>query len=174
MQGLDMLGIEFNLFYKKSNKFTTTFGLILSLLLYLIVLLCFIFFGIDIILREKPDVIVNQNFINNPIADLANFTFLLRPMKNNKDTIEEIDRKLNLVLKFIDLDYSREIMPTKYTYIPMVNCSTTRAVRLNENDVISHMIGKPDEYYCIPDSFKEEYMGKHGTNYHKMTVFILK
>jgi hypothetical protein len=173
-ENLDILAMKFNLFYRKRDKFPTIIGAFLSLTLMLSFGICFILFGLDLVQKKKPDVMTNEVFIPDPLANLSEFTFLMKPFDIGLNSTTEVARKFSFNLLYIDLNESRINQTQEYIFVPMVTCDTTQLILTNRDNITSYLMGTPSEYYCIPDSFQGELYGKHGTNNHKMINFLIR
>jgi hypothetical protein len=63
---LDYFGVKPRLYIDEDTKYKTTFGAIISIIIYILITAAFLFFGSELIKREKPQVIKSEYYFTDP------------------------------------------------------------------------------------------------------------
>jgi hypothetical protein len=85
---IDLFGMEPKINIKQYNKYNTFFGGFVSIFIYILVVLGFIYFGQELILKANPTVIVSNQYDTNPLQfnltkEKFNFFIKLQDVNSN-------------------------------------------------------------------------------------------
>jgi hypothetical protein len=154
------------IFGKKTYK--TNLGSILSILIILLSVLCFFGFGIDLLQKKKPEILLGKEFIQTPKISRSHFNFLISPQLRGGKVIPEVMRKLSFHLSFGLTDNSDPKNSTYFKEMELVFCNKTKNYKENIYNITSSTLIDSSISFCLSDDFTEDLIGKFGNN--KFTV----
>ena len=167
----DFIGARPALFTKNSSWHKSNIGGLMTFILLVITILCFIGFGIDIVQRKRPQ-IYNSKAINNMNTLEKNKTiFAFAPMLRGGKKIEDIYRKINPLVYYVEVNAGKD---TKYTLVPLVSCMETEVFKSNFMNITGVLIGKAETYLCMSDEFNLPWIGKFGNGISSYYEFYFK
>jgi hypothetical protein len=164
---LDFLGPKPTLFIDKHERYRTASGGLLSKILGILTILCFIGFGMDLFLRKKPSTLLTKIYDSYPKVEYNRFKFLLAPAYNGPRKMNDIKRKLSFTYTYHQADSTLDVPCVNYTYYDMVPCTEINFFEKNPEFKLSTLVPKED-YYCVPENFDLPLEGKFGNSKFKM------
>jgi hypothetical protein len=169
---LDFIGARPALFTKNSSWHQSKIGGLMTFIIFVITILCFIGFGIDIVQRKRPQ-IYNSKVIDNSNILQKNLTiFAFAPMMRGGKKIEDVNKKIVPVVYYVEVNAGKD---TNYTIVPLVPCMETEVFKTNFLNVTSKiLIGKAETYLCMSDEFNLPFMGKFGNGISNYYEFYFK
>jgi hypothetical protein len=167
---LDHFGTKPELFVQHTNQFKTTIGASFTLLCYLLSIVCFVIFGLDIIQRKNPFIQMTKQYQHQPEANYDNFLMMLAPMLEKGVTIPDVDKKLKYYFRYTETMGTN----TTQTMIPSVPCTETKFFKENRYNVQSHIYTDAKNYRCLPDTFNETLKGRYGSSQFTVYEFIIE
>jgi hypothetical protein len=73
--------------------------------------------------------------------------------------VTEFERKVAFELYFPDTDSSRENV-TNLTIVSLIQCTKTE--KYKRHNASNYLVGTEKNYYCLPDEFEGDMVGKFG------------
>jgi hypothetical protein len=164
---IDLLGHKPELFYQKEDRYKTTLGSLLTIVIGLLSILAFIGFGLNLLLRKNPTGVYNKELNEDKNVEVKDLFFLFAPHLPLGLRLEEFSRKFEMRLRYFDTDFISEDRRTNTTIaqtIPLVYCTETERYKNNYLNVTSHMTLNHSDYWCIPDDFTKSISGSQGSS----------
>jgi hypothetical protein len=164
---LDFLGPKPTLYIDKHERYRTASGGLMSIILGILTILCFIGFGMDLFQRKKPSTLLTKIYDSYPKVEYNRFKFLLAPAYNGPRKMNDIKRKLSFTYTYHQADSTLDVPCVNYTYYDMVPCTEINFFEKNPEFKLSTLVPKED-YYCVPENFDLPLEGKFGNSKFKM------
>jgi hypothetical protein len=158
----DLLGPEIKFYSQSSSKLKSNLGSVLTIIIFLFSILCFIGLGMDMIFKRNPSLFEYRNFNLTSEIELAKMPFSIGIMRPGGGIINEIRRKVKVYFKYSITNSSNLNQPTEYKIFDLVPCTEVNLFKSNENSIKSKLIGDIDRFYCLPNNFKESLVGQFG------------
>jgi hypothetical protein len=152
---LDLLGPKVTLYSRSSSTLKTNSGAILTLIIGIFSIVCFVGLGMDMILRRKPSLYEYRMFNLTSEIKLEKIPFAIGIMRPGGGVINELNRKLRIFFEYALTNSSNLIQPTKFVNYNLVPCKETTLFKQNINEIKSKIIGQEDRFFCLPEEFKE-------------------
>ena len=170
---IDFIGARPALFTRNSSWHQSNIGGLMTVGLFVIVILCLIGFGIDIVQRRRPQVYNSKLIDNLNILEKSNKTiFAFAPMFRGGKKIEDLSRKLIPQVSYVEVSAGKQ---TNYTTVPLIPCMETEVFKTNFLNVTSKvLVGKAETYLCLSDTFDRPWMGKFGNGISNYYEFYFK
>lgn len=158
-RSIDTVGYTPKIYFKEKNKFKTTLGGILTLMITILTILATISFGEDIYRRTNPMILFNKNFIVPELNITQQEIIGYRLFYTGGVKIEELKRLVDvfLVHSVFDPRLSKSII----TRHEMIKCGEADIYKNNYLN-FSNLISNPDNYFCLPNDLKFFLKGKYG------------
>ncbi len=152
LKQIDFLGPRISLRVKGNETIKSSFGGFTTLFILIASIGTFFGFGIDLFIRNNPQVSFNQIKNENPSYILNHLTFLFAIYDQYSDMpYIEYDRKLVTTMQRLDNDGNGNWKVTEYT---LEKCS---------NETLQKWDGaiqnKPSNYWCLPKNITIELLG---------------
>jgi hypothetical protein len=157
----DIIAPQPSWYVQGETRYKTILGGLLSILVAMLSILCFMGFGLDLFQRQRPIVYNSRQLILNNALKRNQTDFVLAPMMGGSQSIPNVDRKLKLFIQVIDTNIDREnvTINKRYNLIP---CSESTTYMENYNDIQSQLFGNHSKYYCLPQELTDDLSGKFG------------
>jgi hypothetical protein len=159
---IDYLGFQPNLFIESSERYKTTLGGVMTIIMILLSILAFAAFGKDMLLKENPILYQYDKFSVENEINFNEIPFLIGLMKDGGFSIQNISRKLEVRMLYTITDASNIETPTQFINYPLVPCSTTNLFKINLMDIKKKLIGDPANFFCMPDGLNLTWFGQFG------------
>ena len=170
---IDFIGARPALFTRNSSWHQSNIGGLMTIGLFVVTILCFIGFGLDIVQRKRPQVYNSKEINNMNILQKNNETiFAFAPMFRGGKKIEDLSRKLIPQVSYVEVSAGKQ---TNYTTVPLIPCMETEVFKTNFLNVTSKvLVGKAETYLCLSDTFDRPWMGKFGNGISNYYEFYFK
>jgi hypothetical protein len=156
---VDLVGYRPSIFYLEQNKFKTCLGGIITIIILILTILATIGFGQDIFKRQNPTVLTNNNFIE-PTLDVGQTTVIgYRLFYTGGVRIPDLDKLVDVFV--LHSVFRPDLSSTTVKRYEVIKCNEAEAYQLNMLNLTS-LIGKPEDYYCVPNNITFALMGKYG------------
>ena len=149
LRSIDLFGAKFSFTIFGNNHYNTTFGGILTLLVYCAIIVLSFMFGHDLVTRDNPKVIIERVVPNNYSyidVNISNFPIFWN-INDDDNTPKDITNYLFPESKYYYYKYNNSMnnfYPVDKKLLPNKKC--TREMVQNEN--IFNQFGL-DNYYCL-------------------------
>jgi energy-converting hydrogenase Eha subunit F len=169
-QRIDIFGTKPELFIQHNSQFKTNIGAIFTIMCYILALVCFIIFGLDLAQRVNPSILFTKMYQPMPEAKYDNFLMMLAPTLEGGVTIKDIDMKLKYYFRYTETNGQN----TTQTIIPSVPCVETKFYKENRYNVQDHLYTNASNYQCLPDDFNHTLKGRYGSNMFTLYEFVVE
>jgi hypothetical protein len=159
-KSIDFLGISPEFYIQGKSNYKTILGSIFSIIISILTLLSLIAFGIDLLKRESPVSVLSTEYLKTPVINGKDLFFTIAPMFPGGRELTEIDRKLTIQMNFADTDGGRKVNITQYSRFDLVSCS--KSTKFKKLNISNYLVGVERSYYCTPDDFERDLIGKFG------------
>lgn len=150
----------------ESTKYKTAFGGIMSILIVILTVMATFGFGIDIINRRNPSVVLNRNYANYPNLTITQDFLLSFGLFFDKGVlIDEIDTLVDIYFIYAITNpsaaYKNESVVTE-NKLQFVPCNTTDMLKQDYLKVKESLYADAGYYYCLPNGFNKPLEGEYG------------
>jgi hypothetical protein len=173
MKYLDFMPSRYELYLNNSSRLNTNLGGFFTILVTLATTLAVIFFGIDLIYKEKPTSLTTEDYIQYPVIENKEMFFMLAPLYTNSTAIPNVDKKISLTLRYAYYDNSNLTNPSGYKDYDLVTCGRHRLIQDDIHNLLDYNNTSIENYYCLPESFTRNLEGK-DTKKQSYFQFLLK
>jgi hypothetical protein len=165
---LDLLGPKVTLYSQSSSTLNSNSGAILTLIIAVFSIICFVGLGMDMIFRRNPSLYEYRMFNLTSEIKLEKIPFAIGIMRPGGGVINELNRKLKIYYKFAITNSSNLNQPTEYSIYDLVECKETTLFKENIKEIKSKIIGQEDRFFCLPEEFKQSIVGQFGNPFFKL------
>jgi hypothetical protein len=151
---LDLLGPNVTLYSQSSSTLKSNSGAILTLIIGIFSILCFVGLGTDMIFRRNPSLYKYKMFNLTSQIKLEKMPFAIAIQRPGGGVVNELKRKLRIYCKFVITNSSNVNQPTQFSYYDLVPCKDIKFFKENKDGIKSKIIGEEDQFFCLPDEFK--------------------
>jgi len=136
----------------------------------LISFVIFIYFGIDLIVKEKPFSYQNVEILKRPEVDLADLLFAVQVTDMSFNTVKDVLTKFNFIVQITDANSS----PPRYQNLEMVPCYETSFFKKNTSGVLDSWKFKTGNYFCIPENLNFTIKGDYQSGQFSFTTVSVR
>ena len=169
---LDMISPQASLFIESEKRYKTVFGGVLSIIISILSVLCFIGFGMDLLKKENPNLYEYRVFNSTSEIEFENFPFVINIMRAGGFRINDLKRKVRIFMRFAIINSSDTKEPTKYKFFDLTSCSSVEFFKKNIHSIKSSIFGNEEDSYCLPNDFKEKIVGQFGNPYFRLSLIL--
>jgi hypothetical protein len=170
MESLDYFGTNLNLYFNKSTYYKSTSGSFFSILTILISIVIFIYFGTDLIIKEKPFSYQNVEILKMPEVDLANLLFAVQVTDMSYNPVKDVLTKFNFITQIVDANSS----PPRTQTLEMVPCNETSFFKKNTSGVLNSWKFKTGNFFCIPENLNFTIKGDYQSGQFSFTTVSVR
>lgn len=177
MRKLDLTPIQINPFFKQFPQFQTTIGGCSTLLIGVLSMLAILAFGLDIVTKENPSVMVSMNQVNRPQINNKDVTFAFALLQRGGYNYEEIERYVTVNFTHYHVDMANKEVPTVIKVLNYTSCDKSMEFETNKNGFKDYFFD-PSTYNCLKQSEADDgefdLESKFGNPFFKMIAIDVK
>ncbi len=170
----DLLGERPELFIAGKSIFKSTIGGIFTIITAVLSILCFIGFGLDLFQKKRPEILLSKMLDYLNVIPHQKTVFAMTPLLKGGMRVQEPQRKLIPWFEYNFTNNTKETNKTIYSEFMMSNCSNTNFFNSNFMNLSSILLGDSRDYYCLPDNFDLDLVGRIGNPIFSKYRFFLK
>lgn len=163
LKNLDFLRYNPQISINGNFGYKTFVGAILSVVIAILIILCSIGFGEDILFREKPTSFVTEIFDASPKLESSKILIALAPGLLGGIAIPNITSYLNII--YGSVDTVSQVIGASYNFYKPERCIDTK--RYTEDPILNatKTLYPTDQYFCPPQELSNlEIEGIYGSN----------
>jgi hypothetical protein len=173
LRKLDFLGFTPQLYVKSENRYKTTLGGYLTILIAILSILALIGFGKNMLLKLNPTLYQNDVFSLENEIKFNDIPFAIGLMQRGGFTIPDLSRKLKVILEYSITNSSNKENPTIFIEYDMVPCSQTNLFKNDTLNIKKSLIGDPANFFCLPENLNLTWFGQYGNaNFRVSRLFV--
>jgi hypothetical protein len=170
MKSIDYFGTNLNFYFNKSTNYKSPSGSFFTIMTMLISMGIFIYFGTDLIAKEKPFSYQNVEILKMPEVDIADLLFAVQVTDMSFNPVKDVLTKFNYIVQIIDANSS----PPRSQNLEMVPCNQTSFFRKNTSGVLSSWKFKTGNYFCIPENLNFTIKGDYQSGQFSFTTVSVR
>ena len=174
LKSINIYGIPFHLHYKKSSTYTSTIGIILSILSILFLSFLTLYHFIRLIKRTSFSVLTSYDNKSSHIIDLSNIPIMIGLLDSNSSLYEMTHKFYNITVfmkSLIPLNYSTASI--YYRRIELESCNESIYVNQYPEMKLNYDLSK---YLCIKPNQSIIINGRYGTSideYNSLNIYFM-
>ena len=174
LKNFDLLGERPGLFIADKAIFKSTIGGIFTILTAVLSILCFAGFGQDLFQRKRPDIFLSKVLDYLNVIPHQRMVFAMAPLLKGGKRIKEPLRKMTPWFEYSLTNNTKETNKSIFSEFQLGNCLETNFFQSNLMNLSSILLGDSRDYYCVPDNFDLDLVGRIGNPIFSKYRFFLK
>ena len=170
MRNFDLISTIPNINFKKKTNIQNIEGAILTLILTAILIVSLIFFGKDLVNKQKPNIVHSSNKAFDSVLDPSYNVFAIS-LSNGLSEIEDFEKYFHWTALYTEYTNSKI---TKEASIQLVLCSESKYFLSNSYQIKEKILYSNLKYYCLPNEFPLRIHNSDSQNASSSLSFQLK
>jgi hypothetical protein len=168
-----MIGPQPSLFIDSSERSRSILAGIFTIISFLISILFFILFGLDMLNKENPVLYEYRVFNATSQIDFEQIPFVINVQRPGGFKINDLLRKVRVYMRFAITNTSDTQQPTKYKFADFTSCTSKDFFKKNLFNIKGSLNGGEENALCLPDDFQESIIGQFGNPYFRLSQVVV-
>lgn len=170
MNNLDYFGTHLSFYINKSTRYKSYTGSIFSIMIMFFSILIFVYFGIDLVLKEKPFSYQNVDIVKNPEIDISELYFAVQVTDMSFNPVKNVESKFSFIIQITDANSS----PPRFVNLEMIPCNQTSFFKKNSSGILTSWKFKTGNFFCIPENLNFSLRGDYQSGQFSFTTLSVR